>query len=52
MATGNVVSTVSPKANETPTKPIPSAGNAAANTAAPQPPSTSHSVPMNSAASL
>src|ERR1700742_3893701 len=44
-----MVSTVRPKAMDTPTKPIPSAGKAAASTALPQPPSTSHRRPTNSA---
>src|SRR6266480_3751395 len=44
-----MVSTVRPKANATPTKPIPRLGKAAANTAAPQPPNTSQKVPKNSA---
>src|ERR1700729_3475029 len=47
-----MVRTVRPNPSDTPTKPMPRAGNAAARTAAPQPPSTSHAVPMNSAASL
>ena len=47
-----IVSTVRPKASETPAKPIPSSGKAAASTALPQPPSTSQNVPMNSAASF
>src|SRR6185312_7252579 len=46
-----MVSTVSPKASATPRKPMPSAGTAAASTALPQPPSTSQSVPISSAAS-
>ena len=45
-----MVRTVSPNARDTPTKPMPKPGNFAASTAAPQPPSTSQSVPMNSAA--
>ena len=44
-----IVSTVKPKANATPNKPIPTSGNAAANTAEPQPPSTSQNVPNTSA---
>jgi hypothetical protein len=44
-----IVNTVKPKANETPSNPIPTFGNAAAKTALPQPPSTSQKVPMNSA---
>src|ERR1041384_3779283 len=47
-----MVRTVSPNASATPAKPIPSWGNAAASTAAPQPPRTNQAVPMNSAASL
>src|SRR5580704_10278242 len=47
-----MVTTVSPNASATPTKPIPSRGKAAANTAAPHPPSTSQAVPMNSATSF
>src|SRR5580704_12100322 len=44
-----MVRTVRPKASETPTKPIPRPGNAAARTALPQPPKTSQKVPKNSA---
>src|SRR5450631_1182371 len=44
-----IVSTVNPNARATPTHPMPSDGNAAASTALPHPPSTSHRVPMNSA---
>src|SRR5271166_6182105 len=44
-----MVSTVSPKASATPANPMPSAGNAAASTAAPQPPKTSQKVPNISA---
>src|ERR1700730_15827003 len=44
-----MVKTVRPNASETPTNPMPSVGNAAANTALPQPPRTSQRVPMNSA---
>ena len=47
-----MVSTVRPKAKDTPSNPIPTSGKAAARTADPQPPRTSHSVPMNSAASF
>lgn len=47
-----MVNTVRPKAIEMPTKPIPNSGNPAANTALPQPPSTSQSVPINSATSF
>src|SRR3954471_13857379 len=43
-----MVSTVSPKASDTPTTPMPE-GLEAAITAAPQPPRTSQNVPMNSA---
>src|SRR5580765_4079500 len=45
-------STVRPKASDTPSNPIPTAGKPAAMTALPQPPSTSQNVPMNSAESL
>src|SRR6185369_13587840 len=44
-----MVSTVSPNASDTPSKPIPTFGNAAANTALPHPPRTSQNVPINSA---
>src|SRR5579864_164764 len=44
-----MVRTVSPKANATPAKPMPTAGNPAASTAAPHPPKTSQNVPKNSA---
>ena len=44
-----IVSTVSPKANETPSNPMPTSGKAAANTALPHPPRTSQKVPKNSA---
>src|SRR5271155_1936333 len=47
-----MVTTVSPNANETPTRPMPTCGKAAASTALPQPPRTSQKVPMNSAASF
>src|SRR5271154_4315222 len=47
-----MVSTVSPKAKATPTKPMPSCGNAAARTALPHPPNTSQKVPRNSAVSF
>src|SRR5579863_10310331 len=47
-----MVTTVSPKARATPSRPIPTWGKAAASTALPQPPSTSQKVPMNSAASF
>jgi hypothetical protein len=46
-----IVSTVRPNANETPNKPIPTFGKAAANTALPQPPNTNQNVPKNSAPS-
>src|SRR5690606_19639610 len=45
-----MVSTVRPKASETPSRPMPTSGKAAASTALPQPPSTSQKVPKNSAA--
>lgn len=44
-----MVSTVRPKASETPASPIPTSGNAAAKMALPQPAKTSQKVPMNSA---
>src|SRR4051794_1273401 len=44
-----MVRTVSPKANATPRKPMPSSGNAAESTAEPQPPKVSQKVPQNSA---
>jgi hypothetical protein len=44
-----MVITVKPNASETPKRPMPTFGNAAANTALPQPPKTSQKVPMNSA---
>src|ERR1700733_2622199 len=47
-----MVTTVRPNANETPSKPIPTWGKAAARTALPHPPSTNQNVPMNSAASF
>src|SRR6185436_9441732 len=43
------VSTVRPNASATPANPMPSCGNAAASTALPHPPRTSHNVPRNSA---
>src|SRR5580765_4754876 len=46
------VTTVRPKASETPRKPIPSPGKAAASTALPHPPRTSQNVPRNSLVSL
>ncbi len=45
-----MVSTVRPKASETPARPMPTSGNAAASTALPQPPNTSQKVPEHSAA--
>src|SRR5687768_17324181 len=47
-----IVTTVNPNASDTPSKPIPTSGNAAASTALPQPPSTSQNVPKNSANTL
>src|SRR6476469_9688353 len=47
-----IVSTERPKANATTSRPMPTPGKAAASTALPQPPRTSHSVPRNSAVSL
>src|SRR5450759_2028156 len=44
-----MVSTVRPKARETPSNPMPTSGNLAASTALPQPPSTNQNVPTNSA---
>ena len=44
-----MVTTVSPKASDTPIRPMPTSGNAAASTALPHPPSTSQNVPKNSA---
>ena len=44
-----IVSTVKPKAKATPNRPIPTLGNAAANTALPHPPNTNQKVPINSA---
>jgi hypothetical protein len=44
-----IVTTVNPKANATPSRPIPTLGNAAARTALPQPPRTNQNVPKNSA---
>src|SRR2546423_4136439 len=46
------VSTVSPNASDTPAKPMPRFGNAAASTALPQPPRTSQNVPRNSQTSF
>src|SRR5687767_6242179 len=45
-----MVTTVRPKASETPSRPMPTCGKAAASTALPQPPSTSQNVPIASAA--
>src|SRR5690242_12967416 len=45
-----MVSTVRPKAKETPRRPMPTPGKAAARTALPQPPKTSQNVPKTSAA--
>src|SRR5258708_18776601 len=47
-----MVTTVSPKASETPRRPIPTWGNAAGRTALPHPPRTNQNVPMNSAPSF
>src|SRR3990167_3716953 len=44
-----MVTTVRPNASETPSRPMPTSGNAAARTALPQPPNTSQNVPINSA---
>src|SRR5450830_701868 len=44
-----MVSTVSPNARDTPRKPMPSAGNAAARMALPHPPNVNQKVPANSA---
>src|SRR6185295_18636401 len=44
-----MVTTVRPKASDTPTRPMPTSGNFAASTALPQPPKTSQNVPNNSA---
>src|SRR3972149_7719550 len=44
-----IVSTVKPKAKETPSRPMPTFGIAAANTALPHPPRTNQKVPKNSA---
>ena len=44
-----IVRTVRPNANDTPSSPIPTSGNAAASTALPQPPNTSQNVPISSA---
>src|SRR5262249_4793611 len=45
-----IVSTVRPNARDTPSRPMPTFGNAAASTALPQPPKTSQKVPSASAA--
>src|SRR5262249_53128814 len=47
-----IVNTVRPKANATPSNPMPTLGNAAASTALPHPPRTSQNVPKNSAPSF
>src|ERR1044071_7746409 len=47
-----MLTTVKPKASDTPTKPMPISGNLAASTALPHPPKTSQKVPMNSAVSF
>src|SRR5947207_3426110 len=47
-----IVSTVSPNASDTPSRPIPTLGNAADRTALPHPPNTSQNVPINSAIDL
>src|SRR5215467_12837999 len=47
-----MASKVRPKASDTPRKPIPKFGKAAASTALPQPPKTSPNVPRNSARAL
>src|SRR6478672_7865566 len=47
-----MVRTVRPKASDTPSRPMPTSGKAAASTALPQPPSTSQNVPSSSAESL
>src|SRR5580765_2456369 len=47
-----MVSTVRPNASATPSRPMPTLGNAAARTALPHPPRTSQNVPMNSADSF
>src|SRR5580765_7986674 len=46
-----MVRTVKPKARETPWRPMPTLGKAAAKTALPHPPNTNHKVPINSAPS-
>src|SRR6478672_114904 len=45
-------STVRPNASDTPSRPMPTSGKAAASTALPHPPRTSQKVPIDSAASL
>jgi hypothetical protein len=47
-----IVRTVNPKANDTPNKPMPTLGKAAASTALPQPPNVSQNVPIHSAVAL
>src|SRR5215831_15453420 len=47
-----MASKLRPKASDTPRKPIPKFGKAAASTALPQPPKTSPNVPRNSARAL
>ena len=47
-----MVSTVRPKAKETPRCPIPTSGKPAARTALPQPPKTNQNVPKTSAPSF
>jgi hypothetical protein len=44
-----MVSTVKPNARDTPRRPMPTFGKAAAKTALPQPPRTNQKVPKNSA---
>src|SRR5689334_16617816 len=47
-----MVRTVNPNARATPSRPMPTLGNAAARTALPHPPKTSQNVPINSAVAL
>src|ERR1043165_9770730 len=47
-----MLTTVKPKASDTPTKPMPISGNLAASTALPHPPKTIQKVPMNAAVSF
>src|SRR5260370_19022967 len=47
-----MVTTLSPNASDTPTRPIPTCGKPAAITALPHPPNVSQNVPMASAASF